>query len=236
MSENIIRIGIFKRPEALSVDTFRDYWHYHHAAIASNMVGMQHYDQNHVIRPVDLGFATVNERPCAGMSKIWFGSMENNDNNDPETMGKLAQDEKYLFNEMDLVVCEETVHKQRESGKPFVKYMCLLKRRPELSEDEFRAKLADAAQAIIAIPGLTGYVDNVVLSRTYNDIQGEKRYFDIEYDRVPIDAVIEFYFEFKECYILGGVFDSPEGKVASNALSEITEDAACFLCNVYHIV
>ncbi len=236
MSENIIRIGIFKRPEELTVDTFRDYWHYHHAAIASNMVGMQNYDQNHVIRPTDLGIAPVNDRECAGMSKIWFGSLENEQGNDAETMGKLAIDEKYLFHEMDLVTCEETLYLKRPDEKPFVKYMCLLKRKPELSEDEFRAKLAQAADAVKVVPGITGYIENDVLSRTYNDIQGEKRYFNIEYDRVPVDAVVEFYFEFKERYILGDAFDSEEGAVVKAAFQDICENAACYLCNVYHIV
>lgn len=235
-NENIIRIGIFKRPEALTVARFRDYWHYHHAAIASNMTGMQHYDQNHIIRPADLGIAPVNPRECAGMSKIWFGSMENNDNNDPETMGRLAIDEKYLFEAMDLVVCRETVHMRRESGKPFVKYICLLRRNSAISEDDFRARLAATASKMLAVPGLTGYVENVVLSRTYNDIQGEKRYFDVPYEQVPIDAVIELSFKFEEKYILGDVFDSKEGHAVQEDTRGYLSDAACYLTNVYHIV
>lgn len=235
MKENITRIGLFKKPEALSVEEFRDYWHYHHAPIATNMVGMKKYNQNHVIKAVDLGLAPVNDRECLGMSKIWFGSMDNQKGNDPETMRRLAIDEKHLFREMDLVVCSDTTHKAMPGGVPFVKYLCLFRRKPELSEEDFRAKWAEAAELALKIPGLIGYNENVVLERVYNDIQGEKRYPNVDYDQVPIDGVAEFYFEFTEAAI-ENPFDSAEGKAFCEATNAILMNSANYMMNEYQIM
>lgn len=235
MSESITRIGLFKKPESLSIEEFRDCWHYHHAPIATNMVGMQKYNQNHVIRALDLGIAPENKRECLGMSKIWFGSMNNQQSNDPETMHRLAIDEKHLFREMDLIVCNETVYKYEPAGVPFVKYLCILRRKPELSEDEFRIKLAEIAKLVLKVPGLTGYHENVVLERVYNDIQGEKRYPNVSYDQVPIDAAIELYFGFSEKSI-NAPLDNEEGKALCKAMQEILMNAACYMMNEYQIM
>lgn len=235
MKENITRIGLFKKPEALSVEEFRDYWHYHHAPIATNMVGMKKYNQNHVIKAIDLGLAPVNDRECLGMSKIWFGSMDNQKGNDPETMRRLAIDEKHLFREMDLVVCNETVYKYEPAGTPFIKMLCLLRRKPELTVEQFNEKLAAAATVALKVPGLTGYHENLVLERVYNDIQGEKRYPNVDYDKVPIDAVVEYYFEFSEQSI-EAPFANDEGKELCTAMNAICTDAACYMMNEYQIM
>lgn len=233
-NENLIRIGIFKRPDRLTVSEFRDYWHYHHGAIAINMHGMQAYDQNHVIKNVDLGFAEFNDRSCAGMSKIWFGTMDNILANDPETMQRLAIDEKYLFDAMDLVVCDERVFKSASLDHPYVKFMCLIKRKPELSEEEFDEKLVQLADKALGIPGVVGYIQNTVLSRTYNDIANEKRY-EVGYEEVPVDAILEFYFDFDEDNISGDIFRTEAAKSFCEGMSEITKTTTGYLCNTYHI-
>lgn len=88
---------------------------------------------------------------------------------------------------------------------------------------------------MLKLPGLTGYHENVVLSLVYNDIQGEKRYQDVAYDMVPIDAVIEMYFNFSEQSIEKPL-ENEGGKAVCLALNAICENAASYLMNEYQIM
>lgn len=231
---NLVRIGIFKRSSHLSVSEFRDYWHYHHGAIAINMHGMQSYDQNHVVRNIDLGIASYNERDCAGMSKIWFGNMENVLANDPTTMHRLALDEKYLFEAMDLVLCEELEFKSCTLDVPYVKFICLLRRKNHLSVKEFNRALSDIAYTITSASAVKGYIQNNIINRTYNDIAKEQR-IDVGYDAIPIDSILEFYLEYNEENIQGSFLQNSDMALVRDMLNIVVEDSTGYLCNVFHI-
>ena len=237
MEKKIIRIGIFERPEELETAAFRDYWHYHHAPLAvKTWLGMQRYNQNHVVRRVELGLAAEGTRECAGMSKIWFKDLAGGDEKDPSYMTMLEHDEKYLFKSMDLITCEESAYKKLEPGVPFVKYLCLLKRKPELDAKAYCKKLAETASLVLNMPGIIAYSQNDVVSRVYNDVQAEIRHYDVPYEKVPIDVALEFYFAFDERYILNDPFGSAEGARAREAFSAISAEEDCYLCNEFRII
>lgn len=235
MRKDLVRIGIFKKSKDLLTSEFRDYWHYHHGVIAVNMHGMQAYDQNHVIKNVSLGIGSFNDRICDGMSKIWFGNPENIAANDPETMHRLAIDEKYLFQEMDLVVCDEYAFKDPLFDRPYVKYMCLLRKEEGISAQEYSDELLSLGEDIMSIPGVIGYIQNTVLSRTHNDIQNEKR-TEVGYDAVPVDVILEFYLEYSEKNIEGRFLQSPKLASLRESIASKTADATGYMCNVYRIL
>lgn len=248
METKIVRTGLFTKKADLTVAQFRDYWHYHHAAIASHMHGMMKYDQNHVVRKVDLGDIPSTSRECEGMSQIWFANMQGQKSNDPETMTKLAADERILFRTMDLVVSETKVFKQMKAETPYVKYMCFVKRAKGLDLPAYQMKLDDAAEKIMEIPGCIEYRAGNVIERLMDNVQGDRtRKADEEahahpswisagYEDVPIDSVLEIYFKFSEETSIDNIFDSPEGKAAIACLKEIVSETSSYLCDVHHIV
>lgn len=247
-NDNIVRIGLFTKKHNLTIAQFRDYWHYHHAAIASNMYGMLRYDQNHVVKKVDLGLAAETDRQCDGMSKIWFGNMQNQKSNDPETMTKLAADERVLFQTMELVVCNEKTYLQMDPGTPFVKYMCFFRRMESVSIEEFQALWAQLADLFMKIPGIVDYREDTVLERLIDNVQGDRQqkvenaghahpsWISATYNDVPIDGVSELYFRFSEQTAIDNIFDTPEGKAAAEFAKTFIKHADCFLCDVHYIV
>lgn len=248
MEKQIVRTGLFTKKNSLSVSEFRDYWHYHHAAIASHMVGMMKYDQNHVVCKVNLGQIPSTERLCDGMSQIWFASMEGQRSNDPETMRKLAIDEHILFQTMDLVVSETEVYKRMNPEAPYVKYMCFVKRSERLSEADYQEKLAAFAEAVTAIPTCIEYRAGNVVERLICNAQGDRAHSadDKQYahpswmsasrEDVPVDSVLEFYFAFSEDTAIGNPFDADEAKQALMQLSSIVSECSAYICDVHHIV
>lgn len=250
METKVVRIGLFDKKEDLTIAEFRDYWRYHHAAIASNMHGMMQYDQNHVVRKADTGLAENDgTRQCNGFSQIWFNSMDSQKSNDPETMGNLAIDEEKLFGSMDLVVTNQKVYKAMNPATPYVKYMCFLKRKPEISEAEFAEKFAEAAKLFLNLPGIVEYREDIVDSRLICDVKHNRveqkpaggghahpSWTSATYEQVPIDGVAEFYFKFSDKTAIDNVFDTAEAKEATAFTRTFLEEANCFVCDVHRIV
>ena len=249
MDKQIVRTGLFIKKANLTQVEFRDYWHYHHAAIASGMAGMMKYDQNHVVKKVNLRTIPSTGRECDGMSQIWFESMNSQRSNDPETMNRLAIDEHILFQTMDLVVCETVNYCEMVPGTPFIKYMCFAKKAENISEQEYAEKLEAAARSILSIPACIEYRAGNVVERLICNAQGdrsgsaadEKTYahpswMSASYEDVPIDSLLEIYFRFSDKTAIGDPFDNPEGNAALEKLHEIFSEVSCYITDVQHIV
>ena len=248
MDAKIVRTGLFTKKSNLTLAEFRDYWHYHHAAIASHMHGMMKYDQNHVVRKASLGSVPATSRDCDGMSQIWFASMEGQKSNDPETMSKLAIDEHILFQTMDLVVSETKVYREMTPDTPFVKYMSFVKKAEGMDAEEFKSRLEAVAEKMLAIPGCIEYRAGSVLERLMCNAQGDRvkkaddksyahpSWISATYEEVPVDAVLEIYFRFSEETAIEDVFATEAGAAACDSLKEILSEASTYICDVHHIV
>ena len=94
----------------------------------------------------------------------------------------------------------------------------MLKRRPDLSEDDFRREWIAHRDLVRRMPGIAGYRQNVVIAR--ERIKGQP----CGYDELPIDGIVELWFE--DAVALEAAFGSPPGRTtmkhAQTFLSEIT--------------
>jgi hypothetical protein len=103
-------------------------------------------------------------------------------------------------------------------AEALLKRISTLKRRPELSEDDFRREWIVHRDLVCKMPGVAGYRQNVVIAR--ERIKGQPR----GYDELPIDGVVELWFE--DPAVLEAAFASPAGRTtmkhARTFLAEIT--------------
>ncbi len=94
----------------------------------------------------------------------------------------------------------------------------MLKRRPDLSEDDFRREWIAHRDLVRRMPGVAGYRQNVVIAR--ERIKGQP----CGYDELPIDGIVELWFE--DAAALEAAFGSPAGRTtmkhAQTFLGEIT--------------
>ena len=235
MSNYIVRMGMFQRKQDITLEEFRDYWHYNHGAIASNMNALLKYDQNQTVRPLHFDIARE-EDPfwVDGYSKLWFGDMSAQKNNDPEIIMQLRRDEEHLFAWEILVIAEEQVTMRLDPDAAFVKLISFVKRNPRLSPEEFRdAWWGRLSELILKMPGLIGCNQNWVFERQFVDVENEYARIPADHDRLPIDGVLEMYF--RTIPEMNAAFESPEGKEMCACSRELLDKAAIQLTNQYRI-
>lgn len=109
-----------------------------------------------------------------------------------------------------------------------MKRMSVIRRRPELTESEFRSEWKVHADWVKTMSGVVGYRQNAVVEREL--FKGHP----CRYDDLPIDGIVEFWFESTDA--LQAAFGSPQGQKtmahAKTFLSEIT----AFLVDEHRII
>ncbi len=99
-----------------------------------------------------------------------------------------------------------------------LKRISTLRRRADISEDDFRREWRVHADLVRTMPGVNGYRQNVVTER--ERVKGQP----CGYGYLPIDGIVELWFESPE--VLTAAFASPEGQRtmahARTFLAEIT--------------
>jgi hypothetical protein len=99
-----------------------------------------------------------------------------------------------------------------------LKRMSTLKRRSDLTEDDFRREWIVHRDLVRKMPGVSGYRQNVVIARERTKGQ------PCGYDDLPIDSIVELWFE--NPATLEAAFSSPAGLAtmahAKTFLAEIT--------------
>ena len=99
-----------------------------------------------------------------------------------------------------------------------LKRMSTLKRRPDVTEEDFRREWKVHADHVRRMPGVAGYRQNVIVAR--ERVKGQP----CGYADLPIDGIVELWFD--DTGTLDAAFASPPGqatmKHATTFLAEIT--------------
>ncbi len=115
--------------------------------------------------------------------------MQNGFTSDPKLAQELSDDLKLFLKKTDLVVALPNVVVPLKEGKPLIKRMSLLKRRPDVTSADFHREWLEVhAPMVRAMPGVEAYTQNLVLDRI---IDGKS----VPYEQLPIDGIVELWFE-----------------------------------------
>ncbi|MCX4170843.1 MULTISPECIES: EthD domain-containing protein [Paraburkholderia] len=226
-----VRMGLIRKKTDLSMEDFQAYWLNHHGQLVRQTPGLSEYWQNHVIDRLQRGIDfTRGAWEFDGFSQLWIA-----DQHQPfgggELPEKILADENKFLGSLHIVAIEQaTVVAVPETSirKKMMKRMSVIRRRPELTESEFRDEWKVHADWVKTMSGVVGYRQNAVVAREL--FKGHP----CSHDDLPIDGIVEFWFESTDA--LQAAFGSPQGQKtmahAKTFLSEIT----AFLVDEHRII
>jgi uncharacterized protein (TIGR02118 family) len=151
-------IAGFKRKRGVSVADFQHHWRTRHAELVVRQHGLRRYVQNHTL---DSGYRT-GEPDFDGVAEAWF--------DDTQAMRDLAGSTAYRdvradeanfldVATMKVVLTDEVVIVDGEPGADSVKLIVFLRRREDVSPEQFHRHWQEIHGPIAAeIPGLLRYV------------------------------------------------------------------------------
>jgi uncharacterized protein (TIGR02118 family) len=185
----IVRMGLIKRLPSLTPAAFTEHWSGPHGAFAARLPNLRRYYQNHTMRPVRIGKLT-DPWELDGLSELWFDSLElMKQAIASPSYGDLAGDTPTVMIVPGVVAGpQEAAVAMRESAGASVKAMVVVKRRGDLSSQQFLAGWHDATAQLAGVDGLLGVTNTIVIYR-----EGAPRE-ELAYDALPVDAVTEFWF------------------------------------------
>lgn len=219
-----VRMGLIRKKPQWSLEDFRSYWRGHHGALAARVPGLRAYWQNAVTDRLQRGI-DFERGPWDfdGFSQLFFEQSTQADEgfSKGELAAQLVADEQHFLGGLHIVTAEQDVVVPVPDGAArgrLLKRMSTLKRRPDVTEEEFRREWKVHADYVRKMPGVAGYRQNVIVGR--ERVKGQP----CGYADLPIDGIVELWFE--DTGTLEAAFSSPAGQVtmkhATTFLSEIT--------------
>jgi len=206
-------IYFIKRRPGMVLADFREYWLKDHSALVLKVPGLVKYLQSHTM---DAGYRK-HEPIYDGIASLWYENLEDMraTANTPISHETLADDEKFLdMSKFAFILTKERVQKENpiEAGMP--KMVAFLKKRPELSVEQFQARWNSPHGKLgSAVPGARRYVQNHPLPTSYKN------------GRTPRwDGVAEVWFENEDA--MRSNADTPQYKaVLADEPNFLAEDA-----------
>ena len=223
-SETTVRMGLIKKKEAWTADAFSSYWRDNHGKLAGSIPNLREYWQNPVVDRIQRGIDFA-RGPWSfdGFSQLWFDDAKQADFafNESDLSAALIADEQHFMSDLHIITAiqREVIELPAEPARgALLKRMSLLKRRSDISEEDFRREWIVHGQMVREMPGVGGYRQNVITAREL--VKGQP----CPYDGMPIDGIVELWFE--NPTTLDAAFASPQGQRtmahAKTFLSEIT--------------
>jgi uncharacterized protein (TIGR02118 family) len=227
----IVRSGLSKKKPEWTGEDFRRHWRQHHGALAAKLPGLVRYEQNHVTDHAQRGF-TYPRGPeeLDGFSMLWF----NDEKSMRAAMGTeagraLVADENHFIGDLRIVTLDQVEVIPPATDRPVIKRMSLLRRRPDVSHDEFVHEWrVEHARLVRRVNGVRGYRQNLIVGREVPKGQ------PVDYDRLPIDGIVELWFDDAES--LNAAFASPRGVTLMTHAREFIAEITTFLVERHVIV
>jgi uncharacterized protein (TIGR02118 family) len=216
----ITRFGLLTKKTGLPMADFNDHWERVHGPMAAKFPGLRGYWQHAVVDKEQFGIshARGQDWDLDGFSELHFDDMDAMlEAVSGDVFAPTLVDETDFLQDVQLVACEKqkVVEMDPEDG-PFIKRMTLLKRLPGISPVRFREEwLETHANFVRQWPNVLGYHQNIVVDRYHGS-----RTESAEYDAVPVDGIVEFWFRDK---------DVAAELYASDIVAETQEHAKDFL-------
>jgi hypothetical protein len=219
-----VRMGLIRKKSEWTTKEFLDYWRGTHGPLAARVPNLCEYWQNAVTDRLRWGIEF--ERgpwDFDGFSQLWFDNVQQADSGfkDGELAATLIADEQHFLGGLHIVTADQhvvvPVPAEPERGV-LLKRISTLKRRDDITEDDFRREWIAHRDLVTKMPGVRGYRQNVVIAR--ERIKGQP----CGYEDLPIDGIVELWFESPAT--LEAAFSSPAGRTtmahAKTFLAEIT--------------
>jgi len=220
----IVRMGLLRKKPDWAIDDFNAYWRGAHGPLAARLPGLREYWQNRVVDRIQRGI----DYPRGpwdfdGFSQLTFDDTSRMQHgiHQSEVAAALVTDERYFLGTLNIVAVEQNVVvpvPEAEQRAKLFKRMSLLKRRDDISEDDFRREWITHRDLLRQMVGVAGYRQNVIIAR--ERVKGTPS----TYAELPIDGIVELWFE--NAATLEAAFNSPAGRAAMqharSFLAEIT--------------
>ena len=229
-----VRMGLLRKKPDWTMEAFRAYWRDKHGALAARVPRLREYWQNRVTDRVQRGIDFARGPwDLDGFSQLYFDDARQADDafNRSDIAGELIADERHFLGTLHIVTAEQHVvvpvpaSPQREA---VLKRVSILKRRPELSEAEFRREWVVHRDLVRQMPGVAGYRQNVVIGR--ERIKGQP----CGYDDLPIDGIVELWFQ--DAATLEAAFGSAAGRVTMQHAQTFLEEITVFSIEEHRVV
>ena len=216
-------IYFIKRRPGMSLEAFREYWLKDHAALVLKVPGLVKYVQSHT---TDSGYRK-REPIYDGIAALWYENLDDmrKTANTPISRETLADDEKFLdMSKFAFILTKERVQKENpiEAGMP--KMVAFLKKRPEMSVEDFQAHWNSPHGKLgAAVPGARRYVQCHPLLSSYKN------------GRMPLwDGVAEVWFENEDA--MRSNADTPEYKAVLADEPHFLAENAKFIITTERII
>jgi uncharacterized protein (TIGR02118 family) len=187
----IVRMGLLRRRPDISRDQFRKHWRDVHGPLAKQMPKLRGYHQNHIVDDRQLGVDHARGTwDIDGISELWFDNAEEMEAAIASPAYQPVRDDSPAFlAETRVVTIEQRTVKAFDGTSKAIKRMSLLKRKPELTPEQFRHEWFEVhGELVRAFPTLLGYRQNLILTRQSDPDAGG------DYATVPADGIVEMWF------------------------------------------
>ncbi len=219
-----VRMGLLRKKQGWTDEHFCNYWRNTHGPLAARAPNLREYWQNAVTDRLQRGIDFARGPwDLDGISQLWFDDANHAEHafRDSEIAAALIEDEARFLGELHIVAARQDIVipvPEGASRARLLKRISTLKRRPDVSEDDFRSEWIVHRDLVRKMPGVNAYRQNVVLAR--ERVKGTPS----DYQELPIDGIVELWFESTDS--LNAAFSSPAGRKtmahAKTFISEIT--------------
>jgi len=193
----IARFGLLRGRTDISSEQFSAHWLESHGPIAAQFPGLKKYYQHIVTDKAQFGIDHQRgPMDLDGMSELHFENAQvMHDAIQSSSFSGALKDEDAFLEDVKIVICEKhDVVPLNIGDGPFIKRMTLLKRLPEISDEDFKREwLETHADWVRQWPNVLGYTQNLVIDR-----YAQSRTESAAYDEVPVDGIVEFWFRNEE--------------------------------------
>jgi uncharacterized protein (TIGR02118 family) len=231
----IVRTGLLQKRPDLTMQDFHAHWAGQHASLARALPGLRASHQNRIVEAAQRGIDFHRgSKDYDGFSQLWFDDMDGMEAAIDAHGASLLDDEQLFLGQLDVVITTPNTVIPAPEDAVAVKRMSTLRRRPELSEEDFRREWGVHAGLVKRMPGVEGYVQHVVVARA-KDSEGEKsKTPSATYDDVPVDGIVEMWF--RDLDHLEAAFSSPEGQVTMRHATTFLQDINTYLVHSIRVL
>lgn len=219
-----VRMGLIRKKSDWSTQDFRSYWRDRHALLAARAPGLRGYWQNAVTERLQRGIDFARGPwDFDGFSQLCFDDegQASHAFKDSDLAAELIADERHFLGGLHIVTARQRVVIEvpgAQARARLLKRISTLKRRADVSEEDFRREWTVHGDLVRKMPGVSAYRQNVVVARE------REKGRPCGYDDLPIDGIVELWFENPST--LEAAFASQAGKEtmahAKTFLAEIT--------------
>jgi len=229
-----VRMGLLRKKPEWTVEDFRSYWRDKHGPLAARAPGLREYWQNAVTDRLQRGIDFARGPwDFDGFSQLSFDDQKKADHafGKSELAGELIADEHRFLGGLHIVTAEPRVVipvPDAPRRARLLKRMSTLKRRPDVSDEDFRREWKIHGDHVQKMPGVAGYRQNVIVGREL------EKGTPCGYEDLPIDGIVELWFENTDT--LNAAFSSPEGQFTMRHATTFIAEITAFVVTEHRVV